>query len=46
MSARKGIVVVDTAPTGHTLLLLDTTGAYHRQIVQHAQSGEAGFARR
>lgn len=22
---------MDTAPTGHTLLLLDTTGAYHRQ---------------
>ena len=24
-------VVMDTAPTGHTLLLLDTTGAYHRE---------------
>ena len=23
-------VVMDTAPTGHTLLLLDATGAYHR----------------
>jgi arsenite-transporting ATPase len=32
--ARTGIVVLDTAPTGHTLLLLDTTGAYHRQIVR------------
>ena len=24
------MVMVDTAQTGHTLLLLDTTGAYHR----------------
>ncbi len=27
-------VVVDTAPTGHTLLLLDTTGSYHREIAR------------
>lgn len=32
--ARGGFVVVDTAPTGHTLLLLDATGAYHRQMTQ------------
>jgi arsenite-transporting ATPase len=32
-------VVVDTAPTGHTLLLLDTTGAYHRDIMRHADLG-------
>ena len=25
-------VMMDTAPTGHTLLLLDATGAYHREI--------------
>lgn len=33
-------VVMDTAPTGHTLLLLDATGAYHRDIAR--QMGETG----
>lgn len=33
-SAKRDVVVLDTAPTGHTLLLLDTTGAYHRQVEQ------------
>ena len=31
MLARTQFVVIDTAPSGHTLLLLDLTGAYHRQ---------------
>ena len=31
--ARKQFVVIDTAPSGHTLLLLDLTGAYHRQTL-------------
>jgi arsenite-transporting ATPase len=30
--ARSAFVVLDTAPTGHTLLLMDATGAYHRQM--------------
>ncbi len=30
--ARDGFVILDTAPTGHTLLLLDTTEAYHREL--------------
>lgn len=30
------VVVVDTAPTGHTLLLLDTTEAYHREVARNA----------
>ena len=38
--AGKQFVVMDTAPTGHTLLLLDATGAYHRDIVR--QMGDRG----
>jgi len=38
--AGKKFVVMDTAPTGHTLLLLDATGAYHRDIVR--QMGGTG----
>ena len=34
--ARDRFVVLDTAPTGHTLLLLDATGAYHREILRTA----------
>lgn len=37
--ARSRFVVVDTAPTGHTLLLLDTTRAYHREIMRTASPG-------
>ncbi len=36
--AGKKFVVMDTAPTGHTLLLLDATGAYHREIVKQMDS--------
>ena len=43
MGARKELVVVDTAPTGHTLLLLDTAGAYHRQLTQQAAAGPTGI---
>ncbi len=38
LEGRRRFVVVDTAPTGHTLLLLDTAGAYHRDMVR--QSGD------
>ncbi|MCG2584333.1 arsenical pump-driving ATPase [Massilia sp. TS11] len=39
--AGQRFVVMDTAPTGHTLLLLDATGAYHRDVVR--QMGERGL---
>jgi arsenite-transporting ATPase len=29
-----GFVVIDTAPTGHTLLLLDAAQAYHREVAR------------
>lgn len=29
---RDGFVVLDTAPTGHTILLLDAAEAYHREV--------------
>ena len=30
-------VVIDTAPSGHTLLLLDRTGAYHREVMRRGR---------
>lgn len=32
--AKDKFVIMDTAPTGHTLLLMDAAGAYHREIVR------------
>ncbi|WP_373457160.1 arsenical pump-driving ATPase [Methyloversatilis sp. XJ19-13] len=32
--ARSAFVVLDTAPNGHSLLLMDATGAYHRQTLR------------
>jgi arsenite-transporting ATPase len=40
--ARTGFVVLDTAPTGHSLLLMDATGAYHRQVMQPFEGQQAG----
>ncbi len=39
--ARSGFVVLDTAPTGHTLLLLDATGSYHRDVMRGLTPDEA-----
>lgn len=32
-----GLVVLDTAPTGHTILLLDAALAYHREVTRQTQ---------
>lgn len=34
--AKRQFVVMDTAPTGHTLLLLDTTGSYHKEVLKNS----------
>ncbi|MBK8919103.1 MAG: TRC40/GET3/ArsA family transport-energizing ATPase [Betaproteobacteria bacterium] len=33
-AGRAGFVVLDTAPTGHTILLLDAAQAYHREVMR------------
>ena len=42
VEARSAFVVLDTAPTGHTLLLMDAAGAYHRQMVQQLDPSSPG----
>lgn len=39
--ARSAFVVLDTAPTGHSMLLMDATGAYHRQMAREFE-GRSG----
>lgn len=39
---RSAFVVLDTAPTGHSLLLMDATGAYHRQMLRAFEGHGAG----
>ena len=41
--AGRKFVVMDTAPTGHTLLLLDATGAYHRDIARQMGDGNLHY---
>ncbi len=41
--AGKIFVVMDTAPTGHTLLLLDATGAYHREVARQLDAKGAHY---
>lgn len=40
--ARRGIVILDTAPTGHTLLLLDAAGSYHREMLKKMEENAPG----
>lgn len=41
---RSAFVVLDTAPTGHSMLLMDATGAYHRQMTREFEGhGTARF---
>lgn len=40
--ARRGIVILDTAPTGHTLLLLDAAGSYHREMLKKMEESAPG----
>lgn len=42
--ARHQFVVMDTAPTGHTLLLMDATGSYHRDVLRHLDPERRGTA--
>lgn len=40
---RRRFVVLDTAPTGHTLLLLDATGSYHRDVARQLAGTSGTF---
>ena len=40
--ARSSFVVLDTAPTGHSLLLLDAVGAYHCQMLREFEGHGVG----
>jgi len=39
--AKYGFVVLDTAPTGHTLLLLDASQSYHRELSRQSRSADS-----
>lgn len=44
-AGKDGFVILDTAPTGHTLLLLDATEAYHRELGRQARETQASEVR-
>ncbi len=35
---KNGFIVLDTAPTGHTILLLDAAEAYHREVLRQSSN--------
>jgi arsenite-transporting ATPase len=37
-AGKDGFVVLDTAPTGHTILLLDAAEAYHREVLRQSSN--------
>jgi arsenite-transporting ATPase len=39
-----GFVVIDTAPTGHTLLLMDAAEAYHREVLRRPGAAPAAVS--
>jgi arsenite/tail-anchored protein-transporting ATPase len=43
-AAKKRLVILDTAPTGHTVLLLDATGAYHKDVLRVMDARTAAHA--
>jgi arsenite-transporting ATPase len=40
-----GFVIIDTAPTGHTLLLLDATESYHREVLKRPSNSPEAVQR-
>lgn len=41
---KRRFVIIDTAPTGHTLLLLDATGSYHREMMRQMSKARPAAA--
>ena len=39
--AKERFVVLDTAPTGHTLMLLDASNAYHKELSKNSKKGNS-----
>jgi arsenite-transporting ATPase len=37
-AGQNGFIVLDTAPTGHTILLLDAAEAYHREVLRQSSN--------
>lgn len=42
--AKDAFVILDTAPTGHTLLLLDASNAYHKEVLKNNHTKQEDLA--